>query len=86
MYIVSCLLNKQFTNNILLFSLYVIGFTQFLGILLNESLSWKPHIRALITKMTKSLGIPRKTYDSKKKLIYNITAHHMHINGHHTRS
>lgn len=35
--------------------------TRFLGVLLDESLSWKPHIMAITTKMAKSIGILGKT-------------------------
>ena len=37
-----------------------VHYTRFLGILLDESLSWKPHIRAITTKMAKSIGILNK--------------------------
>ena len=35
--------------------------TRFLGVLLDESLSWRPHIMAITTKMAKTVGILGKT-------------------------
>ncbi len=51
--------------------------TRFLGVLLDESLSWKPHIRSIKTKMAKSIGILGKTRHliNYVILLYGLSLH-----------
>ena len=51
--------------------------TQFLGLLLDESLSWKPHIKATANKISRMIGVLSKirtylTLESSKLIYYSF--------------